>query len=183
MSATKAAAAALLAAGLVAGAAPGAGAKPSVVSGIEIPFPILDAAGGCASTGRVRLYPEVTPGLVAREEIRAIVDSPVCPAVTWTVRVSIGDNAPGYPHKGVSGFGTAGSASAAQNVVYAVHARNASNVPDVVRGPSRVSMRTSWVGSNGVKGCVINDWVIASYVDAYEVGPVVPCDDRISIID
>ncbi|HWL35341.1 MAG TPA: hypothetical protein VNQ77_04040 [Frankiaceae bacterium] len=180
MSAVKAAAAALLAAGLVVGVAPGAGAKPSVVSGIEIPFPIADST--CPSTGRVRLYPEVTPGLVVHEEIRAVVDSPICKTVTWDVRVGIIDNAPGYPVKSTAGTGV-GSAFAAQNVTYAIGARSAANVPEVVRGPARVMLRTTWVGSNGVRGCIINDWVVASYVDAYEVGPVMPCDDRIQIID
>jgi hypothetical protein len=179
MSARNAVAAALLSAGLIVVAAPSAEAKPSAVSGIDIPFPIVDTTTGCASTGRLRMYPDVTPGLVATEKITAMVDSPACPSLSWNVWVGIIDNAPGFTVASTSGAG-AGSASAEQTVLYA----NAPTpAPHPVRGAARVSIYTTWIGSNGVRGCVINDWVVASYLDAYEVGPVVPCDDRIKIVD
>jgi hypothetical protein len=171
-------AAALISSGLVIAVPSGAEAKPSVVSGVEIPFPVVDTMTGCATTGRLQMYPDITPGLVATEQIKAIVSSSVCP-VTWTVRVVVIDNSPGFPAKITEASGT-GSASAELHVTYATAATPA---PTPVRGAARVSFRTSWLGSNGVSGCVINDWVVASFADAYEIGPVVPCDDRVQFAD
>lgn len=176
LNARSALATAVLVAGFV--VTPGAHAKPSVVSGMDIPFPIVDIAGGCNSTGQVRIYPDLTPGLVATETISAHVSAPVCPTLEWNVRVVIVDQAPGFTHRTTAGNGT-GSARASQSVTYATPG----SPPTVVRGPANVTFYVSWSASNGVRGCLFNDWVVASYVDAYEVGPIRPCDDRIQLMD
>lgn len=174
MSGRRAVLTALLSAGLITGAAPDAGAKPSVVSGIAIPFPVVDLVTGCASTARLITYPDITAGAVASESITARVESPVCDEITWTVDVTIIDNSPGFEPATTAGHGTGkGSASAfaSQLVTYAN--------PQPVRGAATVTFRITWVGSNGVRGCVLDKWVV-SHLEAVEVA-VAPCDDRISL--
>ncbi|HVF05452.1 MAG TPA: hypothetical protein VNA20_11490 [Frankiaceae bacterium] len=149
-------------------------AKQSVLYDVEIPFPVVDPTTGCATTGWMRAKPEVVPGNVVTERISATVTSPVCPSVSWHVTIAIIDNSPGFPVVQTGGAGT-GSATASQGVRYAT---DGTPIPTVTRGASRVAMHVSWRGSNGVRGCVVNYWVVASYADAYEAA-VSACDDRV----
>lgn len=172
------AAVAVLAAVLLA-PAPAAHAEDSVISGTTIPFLVIDAATGCASTGGMTPAISVTPGLVVTETITARVTSNVC-RMTWNLDVEIIDNAPGFVSFTTrsGGSGETAMASASQRVTYATAA---SPTPNAVRGPSELTFIVMWTGSNGVRGCYQNRWVVASYTSAYEVGPYVPCDDRIHL--
>lgn len=175
------AATALLAMGLVVAPAPGAQAQPSIISGINIPFPIVDTTTGCATTGRLRLYPSVDAAGVTTETIAAEVTSTAC-SVTWSIGVTIIDNALGFAPTVTTGSGHGANTAAATAEQEVTYWTEGSPVPNLVRGPSNVAFRTSWKGSNGVSGCVINEWAVVPFAAAAEVA-VSPCDDRVQIID